>query len=95
MSKWEWWTGTENSVDDDSTYDIGCFRTRDEAFRAGIRDTDPGEAFYIIEARTSDDEDDRDEDDRMPFIEARNQERIVNDWNVVSSQGGPEHGSNT
>ncbi|WP_010545918.1 hypothetical protein [Sphingomonas elodea] len=73
--RWLWWVGDQDSVEQDALYNIGSYATREAAIAAGLRDEDDG-GFYIIEARTSGDEDDRDEDDREPFIEARNMEFI-------------------
>ena len=77
-AKWLWWAGTAETVDDDATYDLGCFATRDDAIRSALRDTCPGDTFCIVEALTSEREEDRDEDDRIPFVAARNAERLVN-----------------
>lgn len=73
--RWLWWVGDEDSVEHDSLYNIGSYATRADAIAAGMRDGEEG-GFYIIEAWTSGDEEYRDEDDREPFIEARNMEFI-------------------
>lgn len=76
--RWLWWVGDEDSVEHDALYNIGSYATREAAIAAGLRYDDDGD-FYIIEARTSGDDDDRDEDDREPFIEARNMEFVRRD----------------
>ncbi len=75
---WTWWVGTAESVDQDGNYNIDECRTREEAIKAGLRDTLPGDAFYIIEAIACDREPEADEDSIMPFLDSRNREKIVN-----------------
>lgn len=70
MGKATWHVGSAWSVEDDALYDIGDFATRDEAIAAGMRDTDPGGHFYIIEASLAEHEqDDFDPDMGIPFVE--------------------------
>lgn len=76
-AKWLWWAGTADAVNDDAIYDLGSFATRDAAIAAAIRDTMPGDRSYIVEALTGDREEDRDEDDRIPFLSTRNAECII------------------
>jgi len=51
-SSWEWWVGNHFALDD-GEYDLGCVKTREDAIAVGLRETAPGELFYIIEARSS------------------------------------------
>ena len=80
--KWIWWAGHKSSVDDDGTYDIDSAATREEVILSGLRDTLPGDQFYIIEALMGPWEDDGDPDSRHPFAEMRNRELLTN---------GPDH----
>jgi hypothetical protein len=76
--QWTWWTGHQASVDDDGTYDIGNRETREAAIQDALRDTCPGDRFYVIEAVMAPWEDDGDPDNRVPFQETRNRELLTN-----------------
>ena len=75
--RWTWWVGFADAVEDDGEYNLDECRTRDEAISSGMSQTEPGDAFYIVEATILPRDDDEDEDALMRFGQTRNRERIV------------------
>lgn len=75
---WTWWAGHKTSVDDDGTYDIDNGATREAVIASALRETRPGEQFYVIHARMGDWEDGADDDDRHPFLESHSPELLTN-----------------
>lgn len=74
--KWNWWVGHGASVRGDGIYDIDDCLTRDAAIAAGMKETSPGDDFYIIEA-VIDDDAEPENDEYQPFTHRRNQALFV------------------
>jgi hypothetical protein len=75
MTGWFWWAGLDEDVDCEGIYQWGEFKTRDEAVSAGMRETQPGQSFYVIEARSSESIE-HEGADMVPFLRRRNQELV-------------------
>lgn len=77
MTLWQWWAGFYDEVQEDGSYSLGEFNTREEAIAAGLRDTVRGQRFHIIEARSSQSMK-YEGADIVPFLRKRNAEVLVN-----------------
>jgi hypothetical protein len=75
LTAWQWWFGYAEDVDEDGIYAID-HQTRDDAIAEGLRETDFGQRFYIIEARSR--QDIVDDDEVVPFGEKRNKACFIN-----------------
>lgn len=76
MTPWEWWAGSYGNVEYESAYELGGYDTREEATEAGRAEW-PGEAFYVVEARTSTAKKYYEGDHEIiPFVKQRNQEFV-------------------
>ena len=75
---WTWWAGHRASVDDDGLYDIDNGPTKEAVVASAMRDTLPGDQFYVVEAIMGPWEDDGAPDNRMPFAETRNCALLTN-----------------
>jgi hypothetical protein len=75
--QWVWWAGWKATVDDDGRYDIDSQPTREAVIASALRETLPGDQFYVIEAVMAPwDEDEHDE--VQPFAATRNLELMTN-----------------
>lgn len=76
MTRWEWWVGYDEKGPPEN-YEIASCLSRAGAIHAGLRATKLGEKFWIVEARSS--EDQRYEGaDFVPFKRTRNLECHTN-----------------
>ena len=76
--EWFWWAGWKTTVDDDGRYDIDMQPTREAVVASALRETLPGDQFYVIEAVMGPFHEDDEEQETQPFAETRNRELLTN-----------------
>lgn len=84
MTGWEWWVGSYADVEYEGAYGWGGVTTRNHAIALGLRETRPGERFYIVEARSSQASQHEDAD-VIPFLRQRKKELVEHTKIAVAS----------
>ncbi|WP_016745576.1 hypothetical protein [Rhizorhabdus wittichii] len=83
MTPWQWWWGHDDGFDTCEVY-ICYFPTRDAAIAAALHETQPGDRFHVIEARSSESLK-HDQADVIPFLRTRNHEILTNGPQAAST----------
>jgi hypothetical protein len=84
MTRWVWWAGHKDSVEEEGNYNIGEAATRAEAIALGYAETSPYDQFYVIEAIMGAPDEEALEDDPIPFAKMRNRELLTHVEGVAS-----------